>query len=573
MKRANRFDNRGFSLAEVMLTVAILVVLFALAMIPISKYQKEFRQQELDSKAELVFTAVQNRMTQLQAAGMESLYAWTRDGDRGINKLGLEPWGNTDSNIGENTLCYVTSADKLQENCAAADLFPEGQADDELWNADWVVEYDPKGGSVYAVFYGGSGMAQRYSPSEFDRLRSRAYRISDGAQVGYYSGDTVEIETTGTLEPYAEIINTDHLQLRVICPLKGMTLSFQARIWELDATGAETGDPVVVPFSVDEVKWDAPNYVATMTLDSLEEGMRFAKQTRFHGLTPGKNLKITVTVTSNNPLVDKGSCTVTTNSLFADLKDGDTAELRYARHLQNLDQASELSEDITKAVQTRDIDFAGDADDEWKALYGDLGFTPVRNSNLEQLEGAETGSRGGVYPVIYDLPVDVTSDAGLIQSVSAGKMLLLKNMRLSGANVTGKTATSSAVGALVGCVNGALTLENCQVYLSRSHGHVGPDANRNKQWLQGGDTGGLVGRIEAGGSAEIQNSFAATTAAGVMSVGGLVGRVDGELSVTHSYADCYLTLEKGSQGIAGGLVGVGIDTATLKLRTPMPPVS
>ena len=566
MKRANRFDNRGFSLAEVMLTVAILVVLFALAMIPISKYQKEFRQQELDSKAELVFTAVQNRMTQLQAAGMESLYAWTRDGDRGINKLGLEPWGNTDSNIGENTLCYVTSADKLQENCAAADLFPEGQADDELWNADWVVEYDPKGGSVYAVFYGGSGMAQRYSPSEFDRLRSRAYRISDGAQVGYYSGDTVEIETTGTLEPYAEIINTDHLQLRVICPLKGMTLSFQARIWELDATGAETGDPVVVPFSVDEVKWDAPNYVATMTLDSLEKGMRFAKQTRFHGLTPGKNLKITVTVTSDNPLVDKGSCTVTTNSLFADLKDGDTAELRYARHLQNLDQASELSEDITKAVQTRDIDFAGDADDEWKALYGDLGFTPVRNSNLEQLEGAETGSATGVYPVIYDLPVDVASDAGLIQSVSAGKMLLLKNIRLSGANVTGKTATSSAVGALVGCVNGALTLENCQVYLSRSHGHVGPDANRNKQWLQGGDTGGLVGRIEAGGSAEIQNSFAATTAAGVMSVGGLVGRVDGELSVTHSYADCYLTLEKGSQGIAGGLVGVGIDTATLKVE-------
>ena len=566
MKRANRFDNRGFSLAEVMLTVAILVVLFALAMIPISKYQKEFRQQELDSKAELVFTAVQNRMTQLQAAGMESLYAWTRDGDRGINKLGLEPWGNTDSNIGENTLCYVTSADKLQENCAAADLFPEGQADDELWNADWVVEYDPKGGSVYAVFYGGSGMAQRYSPSEFDRLRSRAYRISDGAQVGYYSGDTVEIETTGTLEPYAEIINTDHLQLRVICPLKGMTLSFQARIWELDATGAETGDPVVVPFSVDEVKWDAPNYVATMTLDSLEEEMRFAKQTRFHGLTPGKNLKITVTVTSDNPLVDKGSCTVTTNSLFADLKDGDTAELRYARHLQNLDQASELSEDITKAVQTRDIDFAGDADDEWKALYGDLGFTPVRNSNLEQLEGAETGSATGVYPVIYDLPVDVASDAGLIQSVSAGKMLLLKNIRLSGANVTGKTATSSAVGALVGCVNGALTLENCQVYLSRSHGHVGPDANRNKQWLQGGDTGGLVGRIEAGGSAEIQNSFAATTAAGVMSVGGLVGRVDGKLSVTHSYADCYLTLEKGSQGIAGGLVGVGIDTAMLKVE-------
>ena len=64
MKRANRFDNRGFSLAEVMLTVAILVVLFALAMIPISKYQKEFRQQELDSKAEIIYMAAQSLSNQ-----------------------------------------------------------------------------------------------------------------------------------------------------------------------------------------------------------------------------------------------------------------------------------------------------------------------------------------------------------------------------------------------------------------------------------------------------------------------------------------------------------------------------
>ena len=50
--RANRHNDRGFTLSEVLLTVAILVVLFALAAVPVSKMRRELRQTELDSQLE-----------------------------------------------------------------------------------------------------------------------------------------------------------------------------------------------------------------------------------------------------------------------------------------------------------------------------------------------------------------------------------------------------------------------------------------------------------------------------------------------------------------------------------------
>ena len=41
--RANRHNDRGFTLSEVLLTVAILVVLFALDAVPVSKMRRELR--------------------------------------------------------------------------------------------------------------------------------------------------------------------------------------------------------------------------------------------------------------------------------------------------------------------------------------------------------------------------------------------------------------------------------------------------------------------------------------------------------------------------------------------------
>lgn len=105
-----------------------------------------------------------------------------------------------------------------------------------------------------------------------------------------------------------------------------------------------------------EVKTDYLTYTATMVLDSLTDGMRFGQQARFKNknLTPGADLTITVEVTCENRLVDSASGTLTANSLFAEVRGGDTAVVTYARHLQNLDTASRLPDSITRAVQEQD---------------------------------------------------------------------------------------------------------------------------------------------------------------------------------------------------------------------------
>ena len=51
-ERKPQRNRRGFTLTEVLLALAILIILLALVMIPVSRHQRNIRQSELDSEAE-----------------------------------------------------------------------------------------------------------------------------------------------------------------------------------------------------------------------------------------------------------------------------------------------------------------------------------------------------------------------------------------------------------------------------------------------------------------------------------------------------------------------------------------
>lgn len=53
-KKLSKQNNSGFTLSEVLIAVAILIVLMGLAMIPITRHQRDLRQTELDARAEIV---------------------------------------------------------------------------------------------------------------------------------------------------------------------------------------------------------------------------------------------------------------------------------------------------------------------------------------------------------------------------------------------------------------------------------------------------------------------------------------------------------------------------------------
>lgn len=72
----NPFYNKkkkGYTLAEVLATVAILLILMAIAVPAIFSIRKNLRQKALDNKAELIYTAVQNNLVKLQSNGNSSI--------------------------------------------------------------------------------------------------------------------------------------------------------------------------------------------------------------------------------------------------------------------------------------------------------------------------------------------------------------------------------------------------------------------------------------------------------------------------------------------------------------------
>lgn len=560
--KATRNNMRGFSLMEMLVTVLILVILFALAMIPISKIQKNLRQTELDSRAEMIFSAVQNRMTRLQAAGQSDVYQIDRED---VKELTIDS-ADADETEEARTLAYVTSDSKGVENSAASWIYPETEAEAELWNANWVVEYDPSSGSVYAVFFSRE-KTMSYTPESFKDLRDRDKRLEDGAKIGYYGGDSVGAAATESLDLTVDIINKDQLLVVASCKVNLRNkLQFYAVI-------KDESDNTVKEFEIkndtntgDTVKPENGLYTATLVLDNLSTGnnLRFGQQTRFKDLIPGEDLTVTIRVKdANNNQIQGTSKTVTTNSLFAEVRDrtgglggagGRTAIIKYGRHLQNLEENSGLNRKtdrktpvITAAVQERDIQFKSDESDSWGVLYSTRNFVPLVNPKINSYR-SEIGS---YCPVIYDLTVDTNGDAGLFQTF-AGE---LKNIRLAGAQITGKQTISTGlerdgnVGGLVGKLDGETTIDGCQVYLSRAKGQLNGKTEKDI-WIDGAVSGGLVG--SAGGKTlTVKNSLAATVIRGKTAAGGLIGNGEGTLTVKGSYADCYIS----SNGKTGGLIG------------------
>ncbi|MEF2924965.1 MAG: type II secretion system protein [Oscillospiraceae bacterium] len=540
-KKLSKQNNSGFTLSEVLIAVAILIVLMGLAMIPITRHQRDLRQTELDAKAEIVYHAAQNKLSELLANGRIS-DCYAED---------LQPLNNTPLDAAERktSLYYVTSAAKTGEGSAAAAILPKDQVDHQLWDNHWVIELDPTSGSVYAVFY--SEKTLTYDFDSFNPLRFRDGRLSAGATVGYYGGDSVQSEITGKLTPHMEIINKEQLLLRVTCDTPMEPLHFYVTV----SDGVHSTSRIELTGS--EVKTDYLTYTATMVLDSLTDGMRFGQQARFKNknLTPGADLTITVEVTCENRLVDSASGTLTANSLFAEVRGGDTAVVTYARHLQNLDTASRLPDSITRAVQEQDIQFVNEnTDDGWDRLYGSRTFTPITNSRLTYCESKATVNGQVYHPVIYGLTVNTTGDGGLFAAFSG----TLKNLRLCGADIT----ASGNAGGLAGRLSGKTEILDCQVYLSPTRDKLSAKTEQDI-WLRGSTAGGLAGRCD--GTLTIRRSFAATVIQGVRYAGGLVGNTDSAaLTVDHSYADCYL-YAAANNGVAGGLIGACNGTANIAL--------
>lgn len=551
--------NSGFTMVELLTVIAILLLVGLIAVFSLSKLRRSLRQHELDARAEIIYVAAQNRMAELRAAGCEGLYSkGLSDGDNGVYAMAFDGT-HMDESSRDVEFCYLYVNDASDKRTGApAALLPDTAVDKDLWNGCWCIEYAPSTGSIYAVFYSESPL-----PSHTDlngNYRNFNYRARTAA-VGYYGGDIAQTQDISKFNPSISIENAEKLTVTFYSNNPSDDTSAHPLTFTITISDQFGGSctRTVTGLQGGLQQLDSRNYKYQWVLDDLtSSNKRFFAQT-LGKVSCGTPITIKLTVSSTDPSIDTVFTTRTTNGLFDDRTDlgygENTALVAYGRHLANLSDTSHVNTAIiTSAVQVDDISFFDDPADktDWYSLYTANGvrFSPIYNKKLTSFSGIHFTSGSYEQHIINGLTVSSPSAAGLFSTFSG---------KISNAVLVNSQITGGVAGGLAARTDGALTLENCRVYLTELSGLKAASADAVPARITGTTVGGLVGIADH--SLTIQNSFASTIIKGSTAAAGLVGHAQGAVSVSRSYADSYLTAPT-----TGGLVGTTGSISGLSLR-------
>lgn len=561
--------STGFTLTEMLAVVAMVVILMAAALVGVGRLRRNLRQRELDSKAEIIYMAAQSRITQLRTGGFADLYGKDRDG---VHK-DIYPLDAEENSEDAANLYYVLSEEKAD---TAYVLLPESSVERDLWMHNWLIEFNPNTGSIYAVFYSEESIADAAGAdpmARLDALRVKSERLEDGAWIGYYGGDLTHVDVVDPDAMRAEvvIVNKEKLTAYFYC----YTLSTEKPSFTVTITDS-AGNKFTKQFAASEISQDSgTKFSASWVLDSLDAGGSFYTQTQGKLLCGTKidvRLDTSLQKAGGKRLADKDI--QSTNSLF-DYRSNDNtvAYIAYGRHLQNLDNNTSQVETnktasnmIRSAIQVDDISFLkNDADPEcFYSVYGDRLFQPIHNSGIHSYAGQKIGSgesgSGGI-PAISGLHIEAADNrgVGLFSSFTG----TIQDLLVTGPRVLGD---GSNVGVLVGASSGKTQISHVQVFLSALQGDLdragtAGEVAKVKPWLQGRNAGGLIGTAGSNGQLTIHHSSVSLPMSATRYMGGLVGMVNCPVNIYDCYTDCYLT-----GASLGGLIGGAGGRARINLQ-------
>lgn len=601
--REHTKKTQGFSLAEVLMTVAILLILLALIVPAVFVLQKNLRQKELDSKAETIYMAVQERLTDLYSSGAIDTYNPATHTD--ITGIGAVP-GDYDEEVQSVVLdsdsVYALVSGRTSTNAIVNDEV----LDSALKNGHFVVEYIPyvknsegnrqlTAATVYAVYYSedredvsasyydGNTISDRYNRD----LRDKSGRLKDGAKVGYYGGSNANSgSSTNSLDIVSAVITSnEEVNKAVIKVRKPITLSDtqitytftledeygHKRVITYANSGYHVGDNLVNSSAFKKPGTAGVSRTFEITLDDLS-----SDQTRFvnlfgensklgdaaNNLVTGSNITLRVSAKSNDHTVSASdTVTVRGNSIFAydeknPVNDG-TAYITTGRHLQNLDESSGVNitsavtrsrKAIKKAKIQKDISFGTDS--KFYASYKDKYFNSTSTVKKINTDGSVTN-------VVVPLFKSITNSVLTEVSGDYKENGTTKNAVIS------KLITNNG---LFQTVNQDITLKNFSLVGERT--------------LKGSNAGGVIGQVTGDNVNVILENigvYLSTTQQDIPSAitqemhiennvwikgsvaGGLVGVNNGNLNILNSYSSTVLQ----ANTTAGGLVGENTGSLTV----------
>ena len=601
--------NSGFTMVEMLVTVAILIILLSVSAVAVIQYMDRLKIAELDNAAREIYMAAENRAVLLSGAQrLSDLVSKDEDGnpddDRHLMSLGSPHKSPSSEDL------YYVYVSKDSRNSNIDDLLSDSNFDRTLLdNGDFYIVYDLNSGSVTDVFYAenknytdplkalvekNGGFATFYSHWAAPRDTRLGLKNDSSNEnrtlVGWYNGEAAQSEALGTdtvERPYIDvtIINEEELTVRVTVKWddsindavrKAIGGTDGKLTVELEGTSLiRSGGRFEEPQPLESGKFI---YRCTWVLDSLEQDDDDNYLYQFKGLgvssvVLGENFTVTATITSDSGGFITATDSAEDNSLFWK-NDGGTASIRYLRHLQNLHTdhsgVNKNNTSVTSAVQIADIDGKGENENEEKEGYK---FIPIINTSLTSYDGKNSS---GVAYTIDDLYVNRTDSAygkGLFgqfgyDGVTASDYTI-KNVTITGSNIIGydtmvedKMVGGSDVGGIVGVNYGTVI----------SSSFDGKVTGVTQVGGIAGDNYGIVGTTKKSGAIQEGSPLTACVVTGSVKgssnkVGCLVGRnaggvVDGGKVETNN-------VEVTGASYVGGFVGAmnGYGTVQNCVRT------
>lgn len=572
-----RRASRGFTLTEMLVVIAIIAILVGIAFLAASGLIASMRQNKLDTIAQDIYVAAQDRLTEMYTDNRADAVSYEKLEADGGSTAGMfllkaddtlckpKDWDSTIPYAGLNALYNKDAA-------AAAVLLPKGALSAEVEDNHWIVEYNPEYGYIYGVFYSEKGFDPAEISSWYSSNTANKYRVfadRKGSGVGYYGGVGVlggKVAMTNTsLNVSVNIINAEELRADISVKVPTEFKDRPVRL-TLTFTGAQSGKVNVKQIVMTAMDYGYFNRSYELMMDSFNpksgKSQQFGQLELFQGMYPGENVTMEVFAEMGaqgagafaaDTALDTARADGVFNSLFASYDpETQTATVTAGRHLQNLDDATVDSRvDVFYVVQTANIDFKTEtedvADDEiywWAESYGERAFTPVTNSEIISM--AASGKDGDENYIISGMTVSAAdgAPAGMFGTLSSGASIT--DVSLVGSTVSG----TGASGALAGRAEGSVTLNYTGAYLNRED-YSNVKYNTASVAVTGSTVGGLIGEVD--GNVSATECYAAEILRGSAYAGGLFGKVTGKMELTHSYADCYITANDGNVGgLAGG---------------------
>ena len=615
------WNRKGFTLAEVLIVVAIVVVLMGVGFIALISHMRNMHQLEMDGHAKEIFVAAQNHLSMAKSQEYLGLKETADGHEFGIVSTASFTTGSgeeatTTSDAGKGIYYLLVDEASDLDSGILAQMLPFASMEEAArTGGSYIIRYQKDPGVILDVFYSEKGdkrYAHTLTAGDYDELMKPEYHGEDAAQrknrreygttkavIGWYGGGVEGVPAGEKLKtPGLEVINGDKLEVKVtdyngtsndgnelVLVIKSGTASLKIQLIGTGADSDANKGRVTPPTG------NSGTYAVVLD-DVTKDGQHFAN---LMSTAAGSNIEI-VAIAYNNKLITNiaESPKLVTNSLFASMN-GSTVEIASIRHLLNLDSAiSNLSASVTVAKQISDLvwdDGNGDATDNGCFLDNTGGaetqIHPYRNSVSPSAEGSylpvsapsglEYQGQDGTNHIIGITVTEGTGNAGLFSSLNGGKV---SNLELVDFDIS----ASGNVGALVGSASGT-EITSVLVHNSKIGGAEGTTdtAGADKEYQivsTGAAAGGLIG--EASGSVTVTTCAAAVYVDANGDAGGLIGLVadTGRLAVESSYSGGHtekakyetLTPTVGTKtvvnvqsatGNAGGLIGHASGTLTV----------